>query len=128
VAETRERILLAAVARHLDRSQRVLVELSHADDADLGELPARAERLVAENRLYRQSAEQAGEAGLASLLDDLGRVLVEVAHAPDPMTRDEVRALNARVERKELLFRVRVVGVRLTRTETKRPAMRGSSL
>jgi hypothetical protein len=117
VPDTRERVLLAAVARHLDRSQRVLVELAHADEGNAGDLSARAERLVAENRLYRQSARQAGEVGLASLLDELGLVLLEVAHAPEPLTPGDVRDLNARVERKALLFKVRVVGSRLVERE-----------
>jgi hypothetical protein len=129
VADARERVLLAAVARHLDRSQRVLVELAHADEGHVGDLSARAERLVAENRLYRQSAQQAGEVGLASLLDDLGRVLVEVANTPAPLTPGDVRDLNARVERKELLFKVRVVGSRLMERErTSYGAKNGSSL
>jgi hypothetical protein len=117
VPDTRERVLLAAVARHLDRSQRVLVELAHADEGNAGDLSARAERLVAENRLYRQSARQAGEVGLASLLDELGLVLLEVAHAPEPLAPGDVRDLNARVERKALLFKVRVVGSRLVERE-----------
>ncbi len=129
LADTRERVLLVAVARHLDRSQRVLVELAHADEGHAGDLSARAERLVAENRLYRQSAQQAGEAGLASILDELGRVLVEVANAPGPLSPGDVRDLNARVERKELLFKVRVVGSQLMeREKTSYGAKNGSSL
>lgn len=129
LADTRERVLLVAVARHLDRSQRVLVELAHADEGRVSDLSARAERLVAENRLYRQSAEQAGEAGLASVLDELGRVLLEVANAPEPLTRGDVRDLNARVDRKALLFKVRVVGSQLMERErVSYGAKNGSSL
>jgi hypothetical protein len=129
LADTRERVLLVAVARHLDRSQRVLVALAHAEEGHAGDLSARAERLVAENRLYRQSAQQAGETGLASILDELGRVLLEVANAPGPLSPGDVRDLNARVERKELLFKVRVVGSQLMeREKTSYGAKNGSSL
>ena len=34
------------------------------------------------NRLYRQTVVRAGEPGMASLLEELERLLVEVAHRP----------------------------------------------
>ena len=111
-AATRERILLVAVGRHLERSQRVLVELSHADAEEPVDVSAQAAHLVAENRLYRQTAERAGEAGLASVLDELERVFVEAANSGS-LTPDEVRNLNERIERKGLLFKVRVLDSQL---------------
>jgi hypothetical protein len=111
--ETRERILLVAVGEHLEKSQMLLVELAHADAEAPADVSGRAAQLVAANRLYRQSALRAGEAGVADVLDELERFLVEVANAPTPLSADEVRELNQRIEARGLLFKVRVVGSRL---------------
>jgi anti-sigma factor RsiW len=104
--EVRERILLGAVGDHLDRSQVALLEYVHAP-ATAPEDPREtrvAEELVAANRLYRQSAASAGEAGVASVLDELERVLLELAHDPGPEGRAK---LQRRIE--ETLFKIRVI-------------------
>ena len=71
---------------------------------------ARAEQLVAANRLYRQTAVATGDAGIADLLDELERVLVDLAGQSRKSSRaedlDEVRH---RIESRSLLFKVRVV-------------------
>ena len=54
--QIRERILLVDLGEHLDRSQMMLVELVSNEDSDSVDLDgerARAEQLVADNRLYR---------------------------------------------------------------------------
>jgi hypothetical protein len=113
-AQTRDRILLVAVDDHLDRSQMVLVELMNAPEPRKGEVDIsfereRAQQLVTANRLYRQTAERRGEAGVASILDDLERVLLEVAHGPDKVSSVELRDLRRRIEAKEIIFKVRVI-------------------
>src|SRR5262245_26462023 len=84
--ELRERILLVDLGEHLDRSQRMLVELATADDSagtvDVSLEQSRAEQLVAANRLYRQTASSTGDASIAAVLDDLERVLVDIAASP----------------------------------------------
>ena len=105
------RVLRAAVGDHLDRSQMVLVELLNSDathpDRRAAE-QARAADLVATSRLYRQSAEYAGDAATADILDDLERVLLEIANAPADATSKELTDLKARIAAQDLLFRVRV--------------------
>jgi hypothetical protein len=113
-AETvRERILLVDLGEHLDRSQMVLVELVSAGEdkgnVDISTERARAEQLVAANRLYRQTAMSTGDAAVASVLDDLERVLVDVAASPSTVSREELDSVRRRIESKELLFKVRVV-------------------
>lgn len=111
--EVRERILLVDLGEHLDRSQRMLVELAGTDDSmgsvDMSLEQSRAEQLVAANRLYRQTAASTGDAGIASVLDDLERVLVDIAASPSTMTPEELGSLQRRIESKELLFKVRVM-------------------
>jgi hypothetical protein len=124
-AIARERILETTVGDHLDRSQLLLVELSHADSTEPTGFAARAADLVAANRLYRQTAQRAGDAGVANLLDELERVLVEVANDPG-LTAEDIRELNERIEKRGLLFKVRVVGSRL-RERGAEPTARGAS-
>jgi hypothetical protein len=107
-----ERVVVIAVVDHLDRSQMVLAELLNADAADatllLGEQD-RVRDLVAANRLYRQSVAQAGDASANEVLEELERVLQEIANAPADASATELDALRARIESRGLLFRVRVV-------------------
>jgi len=109
----RERILLVDLGEHLDRSQMVLVELVSAGadtgTVDISSERARAEQLVAANRLYRQTAVSTGDAAMASMLDDLERVLVDIAASPSTMSQDDLDSVRRRIESKELLFKVRVV-------------------
>lgn len=110
--QVRERILLVDIGEHLDRSQMVLVELVSAVDAgsvDVSSERARAEQLVAANRLYRQTAVSTGDAAMASVLDDLERVLVDIAAGPSTMSQDDLDSVRRRIASKELLFKVRVV-------------------
>jgi hypothetical protein len=107
-----ERVLLVAVGDHLDRSERLLVEMSNAAPdaaADDGKRQQQAEELVAANRLYRQAAARAGEPGMADVLEELERLLVEVAHQPS-LTPTDVKELKRRIEFLGLLFKVRVLG------------------
>ena len=112
-AQVKEGVLLVDLGEHLDRSQRMLVELASADDSegpvDMSLEQSRAEQLVAANRLYRQTAASTGDAAIASLLDDLERVLVDIAASPKTMTPEELDSVRRRIESKELLFKVRVM-------------------
>lgn len=109
--QVRERVLLVDLGEHLDRSQMVLVELASADaDAlDMTDERARAEQLLAANRLYRQTAAKTGDAALGDLLDELERFLVELASGPEQLSTDRLDELRKQIEAKGLLFRVRVV-------------------
>ena len=121
-----DRVLHAAVGDHLDRTQMMLTELvnNDVDQADVfaGE-QARASDLVAVNRLIRQSASQSGDAGVADVLEDLERVLLEIANAPADVTSNELSDLKDRITAQDLLFRVRVIASEMrNRTRTDREA------
>ena len=112
-AVVRERVLLIAVGDHLERSQMVLVELAHAqtsDQLDISEERQLADDLVASNRLYRQTAQQMGQANVASLLDELERVLVEVARGPSTVSMRQLADIQQRIEGQGILFKVKVIG------------------
>lgn len=103
------RVLLVAVGDHLERSQMVLVELVNGGAEGLSGEQARAEDLIRENRLYRQTAAGAGETRLAAVLEELERVLLDIARSPDGISPEEVERLRGRVEAQGILFKVRVV-------------------
>jgi len=136
VEQVRERILVVAVGDHLGKSEMMLVELANAEPRDaknkLVDISAeqrRAGDLLEENRLYRQTAMQQGDAGLASVLDELERVLVDVAHSPGEITNAQLESIQKRIEARGLLFKVRVVGRELKqRQEKSQPAPQKKSV
>jgi hypothetical protein len=118
--QVRERVLVVAVGDHLGKSEMMLIELSNAEPTQAGQKAVnisgeqrRAEDLLEENRLYRQTALQNGDAGLASVLDELERVLLDVAHSPQEVTPAQLTAIQQRIESRGILFKVRVVGKEL---------------
>lgn len=119
----RDRILFAAVGEHLQRSEMMLTEFNNTDvdprgsEIDLSAQQAEAEDLINENRLYRQSAAGVGQAQMASLLDDLERVLIEVAHAPASASPEELERMRTRLDTRDVLFKVRVAGAGLRARE-----------
>ena len=106
------RVLQTAVGEHLDRTQMMLVELANAetDGADVLALEhQRAEDLVAANRVIRHSALQSGDGQVVDILEDLERVLLEIANAPANATSNDLTDLQSRITREDLLFRLRVI-------------------
>ena len=112
VEQFRERILLSDLGEHLDRSQMALVELVSVDEDATGDISgerSRAEQLVADSRLYRQTAESTGDVALSELLDEIERVLTEVAASPQSGSSRDLADVRRRIESRDLLFKVRVV-------------------
>jgi hypothetical protein len=108
--DERQRVLLTALSRHLDRSQIVLAEIANATPAtlDLTEEQERARDLIDENRLLRQTATSFGDARDSSLLDELERVLLDIANSPRQLSPDQLQALQSRIEGQGLLFKLRI--------------------
>lgn len=105
-----QRVLLGAMSDHLDRSEVLLAQLLHASPEELNSADqrARARDLLDENRLLRQTATRSGDQGHAALLDDLERVLLDIANSPAQLSSADVAELRRRVENQSLLFKVRV--------------------
>jgi hypothetical protein len=112
-AGVRERILVVALGEHLERSQSILIELANAPagaSLDVTDERARANDLVLANRLYRQTAGQSGDRAVASVLEELERLLLDVAHGPSELSPEDLATLRRRIESKGVLFKVRVIG------------------
>ena len=119
-----QRILLVAVGDYLERSQMVLIELANADpqrSLDISAEQERAEDLVSESRLYRQTALHTGDAKVAGILDDVDRVLLEIAHAPSRLTPGDLQKLRQRLEAEGILFKIRVLNSNVRSQEESAP-------
>ena len=124
----REKVLLLAVGEHLGRSEMMLTELSNTSAQngagkmiDVSAEQKRAEDLLEENRLYRETALAQGDAGVASVLDELERVLLDVAHTPRQISGPQLQAIQQRIEADGILFKVRVVGQELEQRQRTAP-------
>jgi hypothetical protein len=109
-ADVNHRILLASVADHLDRSERVLTDIMHAaDNGDISTEQAWAEDLVTASRLYRQDAVDANEQSIAAMLDEIERNLLEIVHSPAKISAADLDEIHRRIDAAALLFKVRVM-------------------
>jgi hypothetical protein len=123
-SKIRERVLVMAVGEHLGRSEMMLIELGNAEpenakqkEVNISSERRRAEDLVEENRLYRQTALEQGDTALAGVLDELERVLLDVAHSPGEVTPAQLDEMQQRIAARGILFKVRVVGKELQQRE-----------
>jgi hypothetical protein len=122
----RERVLLVDLGDHLDRTEQTLVEfVSRADATRDNEVRTRTEDLVAANRLYRGTAEATGDQAVTDVLDDLERVLIEIAGVPANAPASELESIRRRIDARDLLFKLRVMRMELEqRASDPRPAKR----
>lgn len=126
--KVRERVLIVAVGDHLGRSEMVLMELANAEPeigqklVNISAEQKRAEDLLEENRLYRQTALQSGDTLMASTLDELEPILLDIANSPDEITPEEFEAIQKRIAAKGILLKVRVVHQDLQEREKTQPS------
>ncbi len=112
----RERVVLAAVGDHFERAERALVELAHTTDegtVDISAEQAWARQLLDANRLYRQSLQDPASPALSDLLGELEPILLELVNSPSRLSEPELRALQARIEERSLVFKLRVTGAQM---------------
>src|SRR5258708_5841764 len=107
-----QRGLRLEVGDHLERSQILLIEIMHAepgDHLDLSNEQARAQELLDSNRLYRESAMKTGDPAISHTLDDLERVLAEIANGPSDLTAKDLERLRRQIQSQGLLFKIHVI-------------------
>jgi len=109
-------IRLAETSEHLERSERMLLEIVNAEDdgidrrsVDVSDQQAWADDLIDANRLFRQAATHAGDTATVGVLDELERSLLEIAHGPSSLSPAELQAIRLRLDAAALLFKVRVL-------------------
>ena len=125
-----DRILLASVADHLERSERVLTDIMNAQGLEDFSLQQEwAQDLLQTSRLYRQDATDAGEQSVAMMLDDLERNLIEIVHSPSQISAEQLEQVRRRIDAAALLFKVRVMSdeLRLREEQPQRDTPRPST-
>jgi hypothetical protein len=118
--QVRHRILLVEVSEHLERSQMALIEFVNAEfetTLDIGDQQSRMRDLITSNRIYRQTAAGAGELALATVLEELEQVLLEVANGPSTISAGEFNQIRRRIAEGEIIFKVRVISSQVRERE-----------
>jgi hypothetical protein len=113
-AQATRRLVRVLLTDHLDRTERLLVELEHADPADPAanaRLRSEAQLLLPSNRLYCATASAAGDQMLAGALDRLNGVLAEVANDPE-LTAGDLQRMRQGMNTQAILFEIRVLKAR----------------
>jgi hypothetical protein len=121
----RERVVVVVLSDHLDRSERLLVELKHAD-ADSAEtvspLREEARSLLTANRICRQDARKIDDPDLTEALRHLDHVLAELAGRQGTLTATDLTRLQDEMSADGLLFEVRVLRSRIPNRQTVKTA------
>jgi hypothetical protein len=107
-------VVVVVLSDHLDRSERLLVELKHADLATDETAPAlrdEARSLLEANRVARRHA--AADPALKGALERLDVLLDDLANHPDGLTQAELVRVRDQMNAAGLLFEVRVLRSRI---------------
>ena len=113
-SEASHRILDVAVKDHFERTSRVLAKLEistpveSAHSVDISGEQNTVDDLLAENRLYRQTAEQDGDHRTADLLDNVEQFLVELDHSPPKLSNGQLKNLQQRLSDTNVLSKLKV--------------------
>lgn len=75
----------------------------------------RAKQLIYQNMMLRREADASGDVQIASLLDNLEPILLDIANLPDKPDNDTVRVIRERVERKNIVALLQVNSTALAR-------------
>src|SRR5437879_13086900 len=117
-----DRLVALTVGSHLESSQILLIEVMTQmpqDKTDFSAEQGRARDLLDANRLYRVSAARGKDPAVQHTLDELERVLVEIANSPSELQSGDVERLQKMIENQGLLFKVRVIGSKMRQQGTR---------
>jgi hypothetical protein len=130
--QAKERVVLLILDDHLDRSERLLVEINHAgaEPGNLDQsLQTEARQLLPDNRLYRQAVAASHDPIMSAALDHLERVLLEIANSPDKLSSADMARIEQEMNTDSLLFQIRVLRARTSRQEPQaEPFRKGSTI
>jgi putative zinc finger protein len=108
-------------ALHFERAETLLrafrnVRLEDPDAAsEVRYERTRAKQLIYQNMMLRREADIAGDVQIASLLDSLEPILLDIANLPDQPDDDTVRVIRERVQRKNIVALLQVNSTALAR-------------
>lgn len=106
-------------ARHVEQAQLLLrsfrnARLSDADSrasSDLAYDKRQSKKLLYQNIVLRREAASRGNLPVESLLDSLEPILIDIANLPDKPAPEDVRAINERMRRKNLVAMLQISSV-----------------
>ncbi|HEV2835262.1 MAG TPA: hypothetical protein VGW58_08095 [Pyrinomonadaceae bacterium] len=108
-------------ALHFERAETLLrafrnVRLNEPGSAtEVGYERKRAQQLVYQNMMLRREADASGDVQIASLLESLEPILLDIANLPDRPDEDSVRVIRDRVERKNIVPLLQINSTALAR-------------
>ena len=112
----KEHVVVVVLDDHLDRSERLLVELKHADagsEETLQPLRDEARALLVANRICQKDAAVKDDPQLATALQRLDQLLDEMTNQPDGLNAATLAQLQQEMNANGLLFEVRVLRSRV---------------
>lgn len=101
------------MARHLEQAQRLLRSFQNevaagGDAVQIAYERRLSRKLLAENESLRLGAEATGDRQTRRVLDTLEPFLLDIANLRDDASRDEVRSIKERMEKKEIIAALHV--------------------
>jgi hypothetical protein len=120
-APPQQRVVVVVLSDHLERSERLLVQLKHADAGSeemISPLRDQARALLAANRICRQDAHKIDDPALAPALKRLDRVLTALANHSGSLSAVQITRLQDELNASGLLFEVRVLRTRIPEHRT----------
>jgi hypothetical protein len=111
-----QHVVVVVLSDHLDRSERFLVQLKHADvdNTELARpLSEEARSLLAANHICRKKAEEAKDPELNTALDHLDELLGKLANQPGGLNPAALAEVQKEMKSENLLFEVRVLRSRV---------------
>jgi hypothetical protein len=114
-----ERAGESQTARHVEQAQLLLRSFRNARPAeegrrassDLAHEKQRSRKLLYENIVLRREAASRGNLPVESLLDSLEPILLDIANLPDKPAPADLRAINERMRRKNLVAMLQISAV-----------------
>jgi hypothetical protein len=101
-------------ALHFEKSELLLRAFrnvrftANGVSAEIGYEKNRAQQLVYQNIMLRREADTDGDVQVATLLDSLEPILLDIANLPAHPRNEDVRAIQQRVERKNIVALLQV--------------------
>lgn len=126
-----QHVVIVVLSDHLDRTERLLVELKHADANDsemISPLRDEARTLLVANRRFQDDAEKSGDPDLTAALDRLEHLLIHLTNQPGGLDAAALAQLRHEMDTDGLLFEVRVLRSRIPGQHAKQNgAMKGGA-
>jgi hypothetical protein len=109
----------ALIAQHVEQSELLLRSFRNlrqgAAEDDLNYERRRAQKLFYQNVMLRREADSSGDIEVATLLESLEPILLDIANLPKGAPGSEVRAIKDRLERQNLVALLQVNSAALAR-------------